>query len=271
MEVKLVTDEKIAETSSKGNQEKWYDEKTDKWYKVDRMGYEALTETVVSRLLQYSNIEKETPFTFVSYEIEKVRVHSREKNACVSTNFLKKGQSIITISHLLKQSVSKDYMKKLKSLKSDRQRIIYLAETVKEITGLAEFPEYLTLLFEIDSLIVNDDRHLNNIAVIEDNEQFFYCPVFDNGAGLLSDVIDFPMDIEPSGLLKTVKARPFNTTFNRQRIMVESLYGKQLNIKKFTPKEIFDVTEDLLEYYPERDRGIILDRVTQTIISRQKY
>ena len=67
-------------------------------------------------------------------------------------------------------------MKKLKSLKSDRQRIIYLAETVKEITGLTEFPEYLTLLFEIDSLIVNDDRHLNNIAVIEDNEQFFEHP-----------------------------------------------------------------------------------------------
>ena len=49
MEIKFVTDEKIAETSSKGNQEKWFDSDFQKWYKVDRLGYEALSETVISR------------------------------------------------------------------------------------------------------------------------------------------------------------------------------------------------------------------------------
>lgn len=271
MEVKLVTDEKIAETSSKGNQEKWFDKETGKWYKVDRMGYEALSETVISRLLQYSNINTETPFTFVSYDVEKVNVHSRERNACVSNNFLGEKQSIVTVSHILKQSVSKDYMKKLKNLSSDKKRIEYLAETVKEITGLYDFPAYLTLLFEIDALFVNDDRHLNNIAVIEENGEFSYCPVFDNGAGLLSDVFDFPMDISPQGLLKTVKARPFNLSFNRQKNIVTELYGRQLDIKKIKRNEILDVTSDLLEFYPERDRGIILDRVAETILYRQKY
>ncbi len=271
MEVKLVTDEKIAETSSKGNQEKWYDKENGKWYKVDRMGYEALSEAVISRLLQYSNIKSETPFTFVDYEVEKVNVHSRERNACVSNNFLGEKQSIITVSHILKQSVSKDYMRKLKALSSDKKRIEYLAETVKEITGLYDFPFYLALLFEIDALFVNDDRHLNNIAVIEENGSFSYCPVFDNGAGLLSDVIDFPMDISPTGLLKTVKARPFNMSFNRQKNIVIELYGQQLDIKKFKRNEISEVASDLLEFYPERDRGIILDRVTETILYRQKY
>ena len=80
MTVKLVTKEKIAETSSKGNQEKWYDKETDRWYKLDQFGYEALSETLISKLLERSNIEKETPFTFVRYEMEKIRAHGRESD-----------------------------------------------------------------------------------------------------------------------------------------------------------------------------------------------
>ena len=40
MTVQLVTNEKIAETSSKGNQEKWFDGTSGLWYKLDRFGYE---------------------------------------------------------------------------------------------------------------------------------------------------------------------------------------------------------------------------------------
>ena len=36
MTVQLVTNEKIAETSSKGNQEKWFDSTTGCWYKLDQ-------------------------------------------------------------------------------------------------------------------------------------------------------------------------------------------------------------------------------------------
>ena len=46
--IKLVTDKKIAETSSKGNQEKWLD--GENWYKLDQFGYEALSETLISIL-----------------------------------------------------------------------------------------------------------------------------------------------------------------------------------------------------------------------------
>lgn len=60
MNVGLVSDRKIAETSSKGNQEKW--RKDGRWYKLDQFGYEALAETFTSRLLESSNIEEETPY-----------------------------------------------------------------------------------------------------------------------------------------------------------------------------------------------------------------
>ena len=41
----------------------------------------------------------------------------------------------------------------------------------------------------------NDDRHLNNIAVIEQGGRYDYCPIFDNGAGLLSNTQLSQMDI----------------------------------------------------------------------------
>jgi len=97
MSVRLISDEKIAETSSKGNQEKWFDSETNRWYKLDQFGYEALTETLISILLQYSTIEKDTPFTFVRYEMERLHVHKRDRTGCSSENFLKDGWSIITV------------------------------------------------------------------------------------------------------------------------------------------------------------------------------
>lgn len=183
MSIRLVTNEKIAETSSKGNQEKWYDRETDSWFKLDQYGYEALSETIISSLLQQSNLETDTPFTFVRYHMERIRVHGHERTGCSSKNFLKSGQSLLTVNRLLTSYLGMPLREKLLRFSSNKKRIAYLADTTVEITGLNLFPQYLTLLFEVDALFCNDDRHLNNIAVIEENGHYEYCPIFDNGAG----------------------------------------------------------------------------------------
>lgn len=267
MTVKFATNDKIAETSSKGNQEKWRD--NDRWYKLDQFGYEALAETVISQLLERSNIETETPFRFVRYRMERMNVHGRERNGCSSTDFLQPGESIITLAHLFKR-YDQSLKEKLTRLPSDKQRISYLANATAELTGLYAFPQYLTLLFEIDGLFLNDDRHLNNIAVLEKNGRYDYCPIFDNGAGLLSNTQMAPMDIEPAALVRSAKARPFQTTFNRQIIHARNLFGSQLRMPKFTEAEIIEELHEPLQYYAERDRGILTDRVCQTILLRQK-
>ncbi len=267
MTVKLFTNDKVAETSSKGNQEKWYDKNTNKWYKLDQFGYEALAETIISMLLEKSN----KPFPFAKYEMERLKVHGRERTGCSSDNFLKAGESIVTLSHLFSRYLGGSLKTTLEKLSSDKKRIQYLAEETARITGLKKFPQYLTLLFEIDALFLNDDRHLNNIAVIEKNGKFDYCPIFDNGAALLSNIQLSPMDIDPSGLLKEIVARPFNTSFTRQMNTARGLYGRQLVMPQFTTKEIITELKPLLEYYPERDRGIITDRVVECIKTRQKY
>ena len=266
--IKFVSDEKIAETSSKGNQEKWFD--NDRWYKLDQFGYEALAETFTSALLEHSNIETDTPFRFTRYRMERVNAHGRERTGCSSKNFLKPNQSIVTLSHLLNKYLGHSVKKELLRLSSDKKRTAYLAEQTAEITGLHEFPEYLTLLFEIDSLVLNDDRHLNNIAVLEENGKFDYCPIFDQGAGLLSNVQFSPMDIIPSALIRVMRARPFNTTFNRQLHTVQQLYGKQMHLPRFNVDEIERMIDPMLEYYPVRDQSLILERVCEVVITRQK-
>lgn len=271
MTVKLFTNDKVAETSSKGNQEKWYDKDTNKWYKLDQFGYEAFAETLISNLLEKSNIKNNTPFSFAKYEMEKLKVHGRERTGCSSDNFLKEGESIITLSHLFSRSLGGSLKTTLEKLPSDKKRIQYIAEETAKLTGLKDFPQYLTLLFEVDALFLNDDRHLNNIAVIEKDGKYRYCPIFDNGAALLSNTQLSPMDIEPKGLLKEVVARPFNTSFTRQMNTARELYGRQLVMPQLTTQEIIAKLKHLLEYYPERDRGIIIDRVVECIKSRQKF
>ena len=270
MTIQLVTDEKIAETSSKGNQEKWYDQVSDLWYKLDQFGYEALAETVISTLLEQSNIQTDTLFTFVRYHMERLRVHGRERTGCSSKNFLQPGQALITINRLLSSYLGKPLREKLVRLPSDKKRIAYLAEATAELTGLELFPQYLTLLFEVDALFCNDDRHLNNIAVIEQNGKFDYCPIFDNGAGLLSNTQLSPMDILPPALISALQARPFNITFTRQMNTARSLYGMQLVMPKLTTSDIREVLGPVLNYYPQRDRGIMTDRVETCILIRQR-
>lgn len=268
MTIELVSDKKIAETSSKGNQEKWLDH--GRWYKLDQFGYEALAETFTSLLLEQSSIERDTPFRFARYRMERLHVHGHDRTGCSSESFLQPGQSIVTLSHLFRQYLGHPLHQELEHLSSDRKRMAYLAEETAAITGLSDFPNYLTLLFELDALVLNDDRHLNNIAVLERNGHYDYCPIFDQGAGLLSNVQLSPLDIAPSALMRVLRARPFQMTFNRQLHTVQGLYGKQLCLPRFSRRELTQKLAPLLAYYAPRDRNLIAERVCETILLRQK-
>ena len=54
--------------SSKGNQLKW--EKDGIWYKADYTGYEGLSEHVISKLLDWSTLEKKE---FIRYQTEELK------------------------------------------------------------------------------------------------------------------------------------------------------------------------------------------------------
>lgn len=249
-------------TSSKGNQQKWVS--SDIWYKRDQFGYEALTECVAANILSKSKL----PFNFVSYSIARVDMQGIPCICSKSANFLKQGEVLVTVAKLLQTYYSNisDLFKG-----NNKQKLQTLIERVIEITGLSAFGEYLTALSELDSLILNDDRHLNNIAVIKRGTSYDYCPIFDNGAGLLSN-FQLPMDVEPKALVKTQLfcAKPFNMSFTHQRNMLQEMYGPQIYFSKFTKEGIQAILTDLLLYYPKQLQPIIQDRIIEVLLTRQK-
>ena len=129
-----------------------------------------------------------------------------------------------------------------------------------EAIGVRDAVPFLDRMIVLDYLIANEDRHLNNIAVLRRGEEFDYCPLFDFGAALLSNTRDYPLDIEPRAHLRLLRALPLETTFGRQVQAARAVYGPQLEWD-FTVGDIAAALVKPLEFYAERDRADIADRV----------
>lgn len=285
MMIELASGRRIAQTSSKGNQEKWLS--GGRWYKLDQFGYEGLAETLVSMLLERSAIETDTPFRFVRYQMERMYVHGFDRTGCSSPDFSTPGQAIITLNHLLSRQVGKPLVEQLSHLPSDKKRIEYLAYTTAELTGLTEFPAYLTLLFEVDALFLNDDRHLNNIAVLEHNTHvpFPQIPdgktvtgerIFNAGTHVQTDVSCntegqcFIIEVDPDKTVRAKKVITGNLRFYRKEVILEA--GK---MEQILSRELSDLGDDSVvdliltgavsaEEY--EDRAAMMDRLLSRFI-----
>lgn len=243
--------------SSKGNQLKFC--VGDKWYKADFLGYEAASEYLVSRLLERSNVHM-----FVPYSLHEITYNGRAFNGCVSDDFLKPGQQLITAERLYKSYYGHPVEDDLRNMSLD-EKILNFVNAMEDITGLSHFGEYLTTLMELDAFTLNEDRHFHNIAVVRNpDETYTYCPVFDNGAAFLSDTrSDYPLEKNTLGLIASVKAKPFCKDFDEQMERCEALYGVQLQLYL---ADLSDVLADIEKMYGTE----ISDRM-QTIYEHQKY
>lgn len=99
--VKMTTD-----SSSKGNQPKWYGDGL--WYKADHMGYEGLSEIVISKLLAKTNIRNFVTYlpTFIEYEGKKLV-------GCYSETFKKDNETIYTLEKLFRAYTGQSLAKAL--------------------------------------------------------------------------------------------------------------------------------------------------------------
>ena len=102
---------------------------------------------------------------------------------------------------------------------------------------------------------LNEDRHTHNIAVLMNGKgDYTYCPIFDNGAGLLADTtMDYPLSGDVYTLMDKVQSKTICSEFGEQLDISEALY--KMNLKfRFTKK---DVTELLAgaEIYSEEIRN----------------
>lgn len=248
--------------SSKGNQLKW--ETGGVWYKADYTGYEGLSEYVVSELLKFSTLKSEE---FASYSTEQIYYKLTDYTGCKSKDFTN-GWQTITLERLFKKLYGRSLNKDIYSIEETEDRLKYLTEQVERVTGINNFGVYICKLFEVDALFLNEDRHTHNISVLmNDSGEYRLCPIYDNGAALLSDTqMDYPLGADIYQLIKTVKAKTICDSFDDQLDAAEKLYGRQLTFS-FGEKDVSDILAGT-DIYDED----VKERVLQIILEqRRKY
>lgn len=248
--------------SSKGNQLKWYDGEF--WYKADYTGYEGLSEYIISHLLQKTSLNKNE---YVVYETEKIKYNSQIFKGCRSKNFLRDDWQIITLERLFQSFTGEGLNKCVYRINGNTERLKFIVEQTKRITGLTDFGEYMSKLLTIDSFFLNEDRHTHNIAVLMNSKgEYAYCPIFDNGAGLLSDTtMDYPINSDIYELEEKVQSKTFCQNFDEQLDIVESLYGQKIQFY-FTQNDVIQILNGV-----DYDDKIML-RVEKLILGRMgKY
>ena len=211
------------------------------------MGYEALAEVLVSQLLKQSNVSN-----FVGYKPVMLQYPGKEVPGCVSKSFRAKDEMLVPFERLHRAYKGQGLAAVLGGINEPQERIRYTVDFIEQTTGLTEWGKYLTLLLELDAFFLNEDRHTNNLAVIrnEKTKKFRLCPIFDNGLAMLSDLNDYPTEMDMYDCIRNVRAKPFDRDFDVQVEAAEGLYGPQLRFW-FDRHDIQREIAHLRELYPE--------------------
>lgn len=85
----LHTNDRVVVTTSRGNQEKWFDTEKNLWYKADGGCFEALAEAVSSEVLRnFTNAARLPGISVANYWVDTAEVHGLKRVVSVrsSTN-----------------------------------------------------------------------------------------------------------------------------------------------------------------------------------------
>lgn len=192
--------------SSIGTQRKFYD--NGYWYKQNNAGYEGAAEYIASVVLKYSNID-----SYVEYE----QCQINDKMGCRSLNFLKEGESFISLQRMYDIYQGGQLSERIRLFNNISERIAFVLDFVKDYASL-DLEDYLSKMLAFDMLILNTDRHFNNIGIIANSKEntFRTAPVFDNGNSLLSNVLIFPLDEPLEENISKAVGQPFSANLELQ-------------------------------------------------------
>ena len=247
--------------SSKGNQLKWNNNGI--WYKADYTGYEGLAEYMISHLLLKSSLRQDE---FVLYEPEQIRYKDAVYSGVKSNDFLEKDWQLITLERLFMTFFGQSLYQSIFKISDPEKRLIFLVEQVERVTNLSDFGVYMNKLFTMDAFFLNEDRHTHNIAILMNKDgRFSYSPIFDNGAGLLTDTsLDYPLGKDVYLQIKEVRAKTISADFDEQLDLSEKLYGNHLKFH-FHAKDVSDLLDGISIYSQEEK-----DRVRDILLSQMK-
>ena len=217
--------------TSDGTQIKFF--YTGKWYKIDRYGGEGICEELVSKVLELSDY---APDKYVTYR----RVMINGEPGCVSDNFLQDDEFFVTF-YRLHMNIKGNDPAELTSRMDYDDAIDYMIDFIKANTGV-DVTSYLADIFTLDALILNEDRHYNNLGLIFNGKDYRCAPIFDNGKSLFVGNAYYDPLKSMADNRKKAFAKAFSGSFEINRRYLEKYSSFTPNIKHI---KMYLETQDL--------------------------
>ncbi len=207
-------DTKSLSAPLKGTQPKWI--KDGYIVKADMLGYEGIAEVMTAKLLSFTeNVD------YAEYEPCKIHVDDKVLNGCCTPLFLKEDEECISFYNILVSFFGCGRVTDFELRRRvGRERCLFVIDIVSKVTGV-DVSGYVSTNLKLDALTLNKDRHLNNLCVIRGNKYWRECPIFDNGAGLLSDIESYDFCTPIRVLRRKVKAMPFCKDHLKQALYID--------------------------------------------------
>lgn len=195
---------KVVSRDSGGSQNKYHINGV--WYKQDTMGEESMAEHMASMVLKHSNVSN-----YVTYE----SCYVNGRRSCRVKDFLKKGESFISLHRLYMAVYHKVLSDEVFSISSVEDRFDFLVTAFKHAAHI-DLREYLSNIIALDMLLLNPDRHFKNLGVIYNGKEYRQAPVFDNGQSLGANWNLCPPDYSVEECLHEVSSCTIAGSFETQ-------------------------------------------------------
>lgn len=194
---------------------KWYEDENGLYLVkgCDNNCYEAQTEVIASTLATLLNLEAVPYYLDSSHNFPTLKSYKHNPYVSICYHY---NEDVNSISFY--EYISIMFPKRMRTW-----------DIIKRV--IVQNPEQLFLMFQFDAIIGNSDRHLNNWEITNVNNMLWYSPMFDFGAGLLSQFTDDEIRESYEGKLGPDLSKPFIKTHKKQMQTIKRYYGEYL-IKK---------------------------------------
>lgn len=216
----------ISESSSKGNQRKFYH--NGYWIKLDNdRCNEGLAEEFVSK---FENLILDFPY--VEYKTDLFSLDGDEYKGCYCYNMYDdKDVVFYSLRHVLKlNNIPLSIFTKEEDIAVNMKNVI---NVIGNKTGV-DITMYLFRLLLLDVLIINEDRHYMNLGICVKGNTAAQAPCFDNGASLFCTNWTYrkTRSLEENMKMALGTARPFSKFYTKQVEACIRLGAKPLLIDK---------------------------------------
>lgn len=223
---KVILVDKISVSESDGQLEKWIVQKDEQLFYLKGCSssvigedlYECESECIASELAHMLGIS-----AVVDYHMDELIIGEESYKVCLSADFVE-DKSFVTYAELIPNIAKLHGKEKYDAVINHNKS---LQEDIDKI-----------LLF--DAIIGNDDRHLNNLAIVSSDTED-YLPLFDNGASMFSKLPDDALKFANRTSFEYQKCKPFFHTVNKQLELV-----KKCDLTGITREDMINVVKTFL-------------------------